>query len=98
MLRKSEDIENLKKLQLQLLHQSARLLKDQGRLIYSTCTINKQENEHIIEKFLSIHPEFKIEHASSFLSFFGENPEGWIKTTPDMENLDGSFCVRLKKE
>ena len=49
-------------------------------------------------KFLSLHPDFKIEHASDFFSIPGIEPEGWIKTTPDMGDLDGSFCVRLKKE
>jgi len=98
LIRKSEDLKNLTNIQLQLLEQSAQLLKKDGKIIYSTCTINKQENENFIVKFLSNHPEFKIEHASNYLSISGIEPEGWIKTTPDTDNLDGSFCVRLKKD
>lgn len=95
--RKPEELINTVKLQFQLLKQAAGSLNQGGVLIYSTCTINKNENEKLIDKFLSTFKEFRIENASSFLTIPWVNADGWIKTIPGCDNLDGSFCIRLRK-
>ena len=46
--------------QEQILGSAARLLKPNGRLVYSTCTFSQEENEQTIETFLSAHPEFSL--------------------------------------
>ena len=55
-----ENIEELAKLQLEILNSAADILKDGGELIYSTCTIISQENTENVEKFLNERKEFKV--------------------------------------
>lgn len=47
-------------LQYEMLEQARKMLVDGGRIVYSTCTISRRENEDIIQKFLTIHPEFHL--------------------------------------
>jgi 16S rRNA C967 or C1407 C5-methylase (RsmB/RsmF family) len=58
-------------------------VKDGGVLVYSTCTINRAENEEIVEKFLGEHPEFKLETMRTF----------W----PHRDGCDGFFCAVMTK-
>lgn len=95
--RKPEDLQQAARLQRRLLDQAAEQIVDGGALIYSTCTINKNENEEVIQAFLHHHPEFDILQAGDFLAIPRVEKEGWVKTTPDMGKMDGSFCVRLQK-
>lgn len=54
-----EKIASIKKTQEAILENIYKYLKKEGCLVYSTCTINKEENEQIIDKFLKKHPNFK---------------------------------------
>lgn len=56
-LRRREDIDTFAKQQLEILTALWPLLKDNGKLLYATCSIFKQENEALIEKFMAAHPE-----------------------------------------
>jgi 16S rRNA (cytosine967-C5)-methyltransferase len=47
-------------LQYELLEQARKMLKDDGILVYSTCSVNRTENEEVIQKFLKNHPEFHL--------------------------------------
>lgn len=51
-------LDELQQIQQNILESACRLVKEGGRLIYSTCSYLKQENEDQIEKFLTDHPEF----------------------------------------
>jgi len=53
-----KDIKNLTKLQLELLNQACHLVKPGGILVYSTCTVDQDENQRVTEKFLAEHPDF----------------------------------------
>lgn len=56
---KSEkDIKNLTKIQLDILNHAAKLVKPGGFLVYSTCTVDKDENQKVAAKFLQEHNEF----------------------------------------
>ena len=81
-----ENIEELAKLQLEILNSAADILKDGGELIYSTCTITAEENTNNIKKFLEERKEFKIEKL-----YIPENVSG------DYDNL-GGFCINYKEE
>lgn len=60
-----EKIESIKKTQKDILKNTYKYLKTGGTLVYSTCTINKDENEKMIEWFLTEHPNFeKLEEYS----------------------------------
>ena len=56
-----EDIEEITKTQKQILENCSQYLKKSGELVYSTCSILKEENENIINEFLNKHQEFKLE-------------------------------------
>ena len=81
-----ENIEELAKLQLEILNSAADILKDGGELIYSTCTITAEENTNNIKKFLEERKEFKIEKL-----YIPENVLG------DYDSL-GGFCINYKEE
>ena len=81
-----ESVEELTKLQLEILNSAADILKDGGELIYSTCTITDEENTNNIEKFLEERKEFKGEKL-----YIPENVLG------DYDSL-GGFCINYKEE
>ena len=92
----AEDIANLVKIQSKLIDRAARLVKPGGILVYSTCTIIRDENDQIIEEFLLRNPKFEIDSAAQFFGSDLVNERGFVKTYPEIERLDGSFCARLK--
>ena len=81
-----ESVEELAKLQLEILNSAADILKDGGELIYSTCTIIDEENTNNIKKFLEERKEFKVEKL-----YIPENVLG------DYDKL-GGFCINYKEE
>src|SRR5699024_8438632 len=56
-----EDIIQLQKVQSAILHQVAPLLKSNGKLVYSTCTIDKMENEDVIKQFLDTNEAYQVD-------------------------------------
>lgn len=57
--KKTEDIDNLPDLQYNILCISSQYLKQNGILVYSTCSLNPAENEAVCERFLQTHPQFQ---------------------------------------
>lgn len=55
-----DSVKELPALQLKILETSSAYLKDNSRLVYSTCTLNKRENENVVRAFLDNHSEFKL--------------------------------------
>lgn len=67
-----DSIKALPDIQYRILETSSCYLKNGGRIIYSTCTLNKRENEKVVEKFLENHSNFKlIEENTTFPSRLG---------------------------
>ena len=62
-----KDIEDIIILQKSLLGKASKVVKTGGILVYSTCTINKQENEEMIKYFLKKHKEFEIIETKNYL-------------------------------
>jgi 16S rRNA (cytosine967-C5)-methyltransferase len=95
--REPEDIINLAKYQRKLLENASKYLKPNGVIVYSTCTIEPEENFELIKSFLADHPEYKIDNAANFIHSELVNAEGCIETFPHKQSTDGSFAVRLLK-
>jgi 16S rRNA (cytosine967-C5)-methyltransferase len=93
-LRLSEDkILELSHLQSVILNNCALQVKVYGKLVYSTCSLEYEENEGVIEKFLSNNSDFRIlAPKSPFLT-----KEGYIRTWPYKDNMDGFFAAVLEK-
>jgi len=95
-----EHIEDLKRLQFQLISENKRRLNENGIMIYSTCTLNQDENEKTIEKFLSRNDDFRlkpIELPFEMLSDHSETKDGLLKLMPYKDDCDGFFMARLRK-
>lgn len=90
------DIPELIKLQEKALEYAANFVKPEGFLVYSTCTMNQDENEEQIKKFLARNPKFKLVQAKKYIpADFTEN--GFLKTIPFRHFMDGAFGAKLQR-
>ena len=89
-------IEDISELQYKILENSSNYVKKNGLLIYSTCTIDKRENEKNIEKFLSNNLNYKLEKIE-LSSIVKEEKLGIINILPDEFNCDGFFIAKIRK-
>ena len=90
-----KDVERLPEIQYAILETAVKYLKQGGELVYSTCTVLREENDEIIDRFLNFHPEFE---GVPFLEELGE-PFGSYKTTI-MEgklNCEGFFISKIRR-
>lgn len=97
--RKPEDIPAAQQIQKALLDNSADLVKPGGTLVYSTCTIETEENEDVLAYFCKGHSEFEVEKPVTWPSALSDvmDTQGIIRTLPSRHGIDGSFAVRLRK-
>lgn len=98
--KKPQDLDKLQELQLELLDNAAQLLKDDGQLVYSTCTFTPEENKEVIEKFLAQHPEFSainLEPQAKDLALEDYLQDGMLQILPDNNLLEGFFIAKLVK-
>lgn len=96
----ADKLEELCSLQRRILLCAAHLVKPGGVLLYSTCTINPQENEENIQWFLQQSP-FERESLSDFLDepVEGNCPEsGSIQLIPGLNRCDGFYIARLRRK
>ena len=77
------EIQRLRATQLDLLRQAAALLKPGGTLVYSTCSLEPEENGEVMDEFLRVHPEFELERTRELLPF--------------ADSVDGSYVARLRR-
>ena len=92
--RQIQDIHTLAQQQQTLLTQAATYLKPNGTLVYSTCTLEPEENENIITTFLSTHPQFHLDPAHHHLPF---TKNDYLHLLPQEYTHDGTFAARLRK-
>lgn len=90
-----EDIKDLPAIQYSILKNASKYLKPGGRLVYSTCTILKDENEDIINRFLSEEKDFSLVKVSN--EIFGDS-DGMITLLPHINNSDGFFISVLERK
>jgi 16S rRNA (cytosine967-C5)-methyltransferase len=74
------EIARLSKAQSSLLAQAALELKPGGSLVYSTCSLEPEENEQVVRKFLKEHPAFTLESERQLLPFFEEVDGAYVAT------------------
>ncbi|MFQ3543385.1 16S rRNA (cytosine(967)-C(5))-methyltransferase RsmB [Halobacillus rhizosphaerae] len=100
--KKEEDIFSLRSIQDELLHEVSALLKPGGKMVYSTCTVDRHENEEAVKYFLTHHPDFKVDPSFSeelpepLQKSQGLNEYG-IQLFPHQWDTDGFFLTRLVK-
>jgi 16S rRNA (cytosine967-C5)-methyltransferase len=77
------EIERLAGTQLELLSQAAPLVRPGGTLVYSTCSLEPEENAAVLQQFLGTHPAFKLERERQLLPF--------------ADAVDGAYVARLRR-
>jgi 16S rRNA (cytosine967-C5)-methyltransferase len=98
-----ESFSDLPALQFTILENSSKFLKVGGELVYSTCTINKAENENVVEEFLSKHPEFEgVEFLAEELKQLKDIKHRLIKPYyatifPQDFNSNGFFIAKIRR-
>lgn len=90
------------RLQKEILQSAAACLRPGGVLVYSTCTITREENIGVVEDFLKDHPEFIMGDLRQFLPPGLDQEEtaenGYLQLLPHIHGTDGFFIARLRKK
>ncbi len=97
-LKKKED--GIEELQYKILKNASKYLSPDGELLYSTCTIDKRENEEVIERFLKENEGFQAVDISDLLPEVLRKPEckkGYTTFYPNVDGIDGFFIAKIKK-
>lgn len=89
--RHEEELAALPKTQYEILATSSKYLKVGGELIYSTCTLRREENDDIVKRFLGENPDFEPVKLNGFTDY---------KTTitPDQYGSDGFFIAKIRRK
>ena len=91
-----EELRKLPQLQLDILTSAAEAVKIGGVLVYSTCTIDRKENEEVVEAFLATHPQFEIEETGKYLPMKPREAK-MVQLYPNVDGTDGFFIARMKR-
>lgn len=78
-----EDFSSLETVQQKILSNASKYVKENGRILYSTCTLRKAENEHQIKIFLDTHREYVLKYERTYV--------------PSKDGTDGFYCALLVK-
>jgi 16S rRNA (cytosine967-C5)-methyltransferase len=97
--RGEKDIHRLSELQFSILRNLSVYVKEGGVLVYSTCTVLHEENEDVVENFLEGHPGFRLDPIDKVVQnkFHSFVCDGFFKTFPPKDEMDGFFVARLIK-
>jgi 16S rRNA (cytosine967-C5)-methyltransferase len=93
---KQEDFGDLAEKQKKILTNAAALLKKGGTIVYSTCSLEEEENEKVVEDFLRENPEFKLSETTAPKELI--TGRGFVRTFPQRDNTDGFFAAVLNKK
>jgi 16S rRNA (cytosine967-C5)-methyltransferase len=93
---KSQDaIQELVQVQGELLDRAASLVQTAGALVYSTCSIDRDENEGVVGAFLARHPDFLVSSLQGLLPAELVTPEGYYRSWPQRHEMAGAFGALL---
>ncbi|CAI3285888.1 16S rRNA (cytosine(967)-C(5))-methyltransferase RsmB [Enterococcus cecorum] len=93
-----EDFKQLPKIQLQILKSAASVLKSNGRLVYSTCTIAPEENQGVVMQFLQENPDFSLVAPEIFAHLPQSVHNQMLTIYPYQYQTDGFFIAVLEKK
>ena len=94
-----EGIAALHETQTSILDAACRYVKHGGTLVYSTCTLFKEENEQTVVAFLKAHPEFSLNGLERMLpeKFAKQTLDGMLTLYPHVSGTDGFFIARMTR-
>jgi 16S rRNA (cytosine967-C5)-methyltransferase len=91
----ADDIDDLSSRQRQLLNNAARVVKPGGGLVYSTCSVEPEENELVVQTFLENNINFSLVAGPIGTALTGA---GTSRTWPQHHDTDGFFVASLQRE
>jgi 16S rRNA (cytosine967-C5)-methyltransferase len=106
---KPEDIHRLQGYQVEILSAAMHHVANNGRIIYSTCSLEPEENEAVVGKVLAANPEFRLIDCRDELQRLRQNRElviedmesllsgPYLRTIPGVHSTDGFFAAILEK-
>lgn len=92
-----EEIQGLQDIQMDILRNLSRYVRRGGTLVYSTCTVLKEENEDVVRQFLEEAPDFRL-CPFTLPGRFGEVPGGMRTLWPHVDGTDGFFICKMRRE
>jgi 16S rRNA (cytosine967-C5)-methyltransferase len=97
--RSASDVQRLSRLQLKILEQVSSYLKPSAVLVYSTCTLTREENEQVIKAFLAQEKSFELEQAAGYLPKEARHMArgALFLALPHRDDTDGFFAARMRK-
>ncbi len=99
--RTENELKEITGLQREILKNASKYLKVGGYMIYSTCTIQPQENLDIVQDFLSKNPDFVLTGFRELMPpalDIASSTEGYIQLFPNINQTDGFFISKIKRE
>jgi 16S rRNA (cytosine967-C5)-methyltransferase len=91
-----EALASLARIQAELLDRAAEVVAPGGLLVYSTCSLEPEENERQVERLLAERPEFARESSELFPPAL-LSPEGDLMILPQRDQMDGAYAARLRR-
>lgn len=92
-----DSIERLPQVQRAILDTVQQYVRPGGVLLYSTCTVRKEENEDVVKSFTADHPQFCMEPFRVPEGLALEN-DGYVTLLPHLHEADGFFICKLRKQ
>ena len=83
--------------QFNILQHMAKFLKPKGAIVYSTCSMEYEENWNVVESFLKLNNNFYLESGKNFVPNQWLNTEGCLETFPPRDKIDGMFAARIRR-
>lgn len=95
--RKPEKLSEFHLLQLAILTGAAKNVRSGGRLVYSTCTTAREENEATVAAFLEGHSHFRLVPLPEWVPASVRTPEGFLRTWPHRHRMGGAFGALMER-
>ena len=96
-----DDLESIILLQKKMIENAGNYVKRGGYLIYSTCTINQDENLKVVKYFLDNNPQFRlapIKPISEKMKIHEKDlKQGYIQLFPHIDDIDGFFISKMQR-
>ena len=93
--KEKEEFRELPPIQKKILENAAKYVKVGGTLIYSTCTIQDNENINVVNEFLQKHKNFELAPIKEVNVDLNNQEKGYMKIYPNVHDMDGFFISKL---
>ena len=94
---RTSDLAVMSALQRRILSSAADIVRPGGLLIYSTCSLEPEENEQQAERFLAGHPDFSLEAPPAGVVSENVLDGGFLRVLPQRHGTDGAFAARFRR-